>query len=553
MEQKQKPEEVSPRFHSNQGFSVVVALAMGLLMTLLALTILFRTQNDKLLANKEGTASKSLEAADAGAAYYQALLFRYPILATFNSCDINDFDGECNNPDLTTSWKNITRIAESSNACTSSTTLSADDRTQIQNALNWRNLPSTPPNNDQNKKYRVVSYQYDQPNSTGTLIIESQVSPLAASNTSVTGGTSSARVAVRFRVKSIFDPGAKINPFVRLPGIWAKSFLKTGTPSLRTDICDSSNNNGSSALVPLNSLDENYIGSLSSPEASKITKVDANEDFPTLPTEGSTATSLTGALAAPNPLTVEASQSCQIPLQAGVSCPTSPYNDPSQPDVTSSPPTKIYRYVIPSIEVKADTPPGSQKGRLTLGTPNNTLIIRVNSNIKLNSGTTLEIANGARVIIYLGGNFIGGGALILHEGKPEDFQIYKYGSGNLSLRNNTNPISAFIFAPEATTLLYAGTRVEGAVWTNKLDLRNAAGITQGIIAGFSGKSNVPAAVNSNPPNGRLKIFDDPTNPSNPNNINLGNYITVPEVWERCPLDVDYSNTTNPSLCIPKTN
>jgi hypothetical protein len=547
MEQQQKPEEISPRFHNNQGFSVVVALAMGLLMTLLALTILFRTQNDRLLANKEGTASKSLEAADAGAAYYQSLLFRYPILATFNSCDINDFDGECTNPDLTTSWRNITRIAESSNACTSSTTLSTDDRTQIQDALNWRNLPSIPPDNDQNKKYRVVSYQYNETDSTGTLIVESQVSLPKVSNASVTGGTSSARVAVRFGVKSIFDPRAKVNPLVRLPGIWAKSFSVSGIPVLKTDICDSSGNNGSSILSPRRDLDipDNLLNA-----SYKVIPASPTWDFPNLPDEGKTATSLAGAFTAPNTFTVSASKSCTIPT----STPGCPFYNVT-PDTTSSPPTSIYRYVIPAINVNSNA---SGAGQLTLGNALpalSTVIIRVNGNITLASGTTLRIQNGARVIIYLSGNFSGGNASVIHGGQPEDFQIYKYGSGTLTFNSNTNPstnpINAVIVAPNATTRLNSNplgpspkTQIRGGIWTASLSLQDGTGILQ-AMKGFSGSSNIPG--------GKLKLLDDSTNPTNPNGITLGNYITVPEVWERCPLDVDYSNTTNPSLCIPDTN
>jgi hypothetical protein len=552
MGKNQKSEAMSPRFHGNQGFSVVVALAMGLLMTLLALTILFRTQNDKLLASKEGIASKSLEAADAAAAYYQALLFRYPILATFNSCDINDFDGECTNPDLTTSWKNITRIAESANACTSSTTLSADDRTQIQNALNWRDLPPIPPNNDQSKKYRVVSYQYDQSNSIGTLIVESQVSPLGGSNTSVTGGTSSARVAVRFRVKPIFDPGATANPFVRLSGIWARSFSRSGTPVLRTDICDSSSNNQSSVLIPfLNDL-QNPISSEDKDEESKITKISPSWDFPSLPSEGNT--SVSGGV----PINLDSTavgSTCPTPATGSIpicslagkpnisSINISSDNSLSIPGLPGTAPTSLF--VSGDITV-------NNTGGIDLGEPGKTLKLFVKGNIRLNNSGRLRIANGARVIIYLDGNLLTGTGTnyrIEHSGPPENFQVYKYDTGFVSsnvinLRNNdpTTPINAFIMAPYAVTTLAANTRVEGAVWTYKLTLANNSGVTQEIF-NFNQDSDVAGE-------GRLKIFDDL---SNPNNINLGNYITVPEVWERCPLDADYSNTTNQSLCIPDTN
>jgi hypothetical protein len=551
MEQKQKPEKVSPRFYSNQGFSVVVALAMGLLMTLLALTILFRTQNDRLLANKEGTASKSLEAADAGAAYYQALLFRYPILATFNSCDINDFDGECNNPDLTTSWKNIAKIAESANACTSSTTLSPDDRTQIQNALNWRNLPSTPPNNDQNKKYRVVSYQYNQPNSTGTLIVESQIGLSGASNTSVTGGTSSARVAVRFRVKPIFDPGAAANPFVRLSGIWARSFSRSGTPVLRTDICDSSGNNQSSVLIPFLSYLQNPISDEDEDREPKITKISPSWDFPSLPSEGNASisggvpinlNSTTVGSTCPNPATSSVPK-CLLTGNPNISSINiSNNNSLLISGLPGTAPTSLF--ISGDVTV-------SNTGIITLGTADKTLKLFVKGNITLNNSGRLRIVDGARVIIYLDGNLTGTGAnyRVEHSGFPENFQIYKYDAGFASsnvinLRNNdpNTPINAFIMAPYAVTSLAANTRLEGAVWTYRLTLANNSGVTQEIF-NFNQDSNVAGE-------GRLKIFDDP---SNPNNINLGNYITVPEVWERCPLDADYSNTTNPSLCIPDTN
>jgi hypothetical protein len=179
--------------NTNQaGFALPVAIGMGLVMIIVAASIIGRAQNDRVITNSQRETSRALSASEAGIIRVQSFLDRYKILATKNldkwSSTLDSLSpgqASCRLIDLTTT-KQQTELFENNN---------------------WINLD----NRDRNKgRYKIVDYHYRD--GIAKLTIAGEID---AYNTTQNSSKSTLTVEI-----PIGNELAKIAP----PALWANTF-----------------------------------------------------------------------------------------------------------------------------------------------------------------------------------------------------------------------------------------------------------------------------------------------------------------------------------------
>lgn len=193
---------------SEQGFAIPVAVGMGLIMILIATTMVVRSQGDKVTASAQKATNRALSAAETGITRYQSLINNNRVIAMYPRVG-------------TPGWTTAINILGISN-CASTTTGS----TVVTNAAttDWRDVdpPDTAtghPGDPSKGQYRLVDYVYPAPGTTGTgqLTVEGRVNQVGSSSTATKGlGTATTRLQVNIPVNL-----GSLNTAV--PGLWVKN------------------------------------------------------------------------------------------------------------------------------------------------------------------------------------------------------------------------------------------------------------------------------------------------------------------------------------------
>lgn len=167
------------RRYSNQGFALPIAMGMGLIMLLIAATLMMRSQGDQTTALAQKSTAQSLGITETGITRVQSFLSKNPGF-------------------LTQSYPWTTYLTNLRTSCTSGTLY-----TQAQQFNDWITVGNG------NDRFKVISYT---PSATeGVLLVEGQ-----------TRQGSNVKSTARIQVKIPFDRSRL--PSFDPPGVWAQNF-----------------------------------------------------------------------------------------------------------------------------------------------------------------------------------------------------------------------------------------------------------------------------------------------------------------------------------------
>jgi len=193
-------------FSGEQGFAIPIALGMGLIMILVATTMIVRSQGDQVTASAQKETARGLSAAETGITQYQSLINNNRGIATYPRTGTN-------------SWTNAANITNLSTSCAGS---SAAAVTAAATTV-WRDVDSSDPTQGQ---YRLVDYTYGPTEGTapgtGTLTVEGRVNQSGTGSTASNDvGTATTRLQVNIPVQQS-DPSS-----VPFPGMWVNASVST--------------------------------------------------------------------------------------------------------------------------------------------------------------------------------------------------------------------------------------------------------------------------------------------------------------------------------------
>jgi hypothetical protein len=204
--------------NSQAGFAIPLALGMGLVMIIVAASIIGRSQSDRSTTVSQKESNRALSISETGIIRVQSFLDRHKFLATKNLDQ----------------WVNTLNALPSAQAnCRSINLNLARQQSQTYTNRTWIDLD----NSDRNKgRYKIIDYQYQ--NGTGKLSIAAQID---AYNNNQNSSNSSLVVDI-----PIGSESAKIPP----PALWANTFNLSPnqkiTGQIRGTTCP---------LLPVNDLD----------------------------------------------------------------------------------------------------------------------------------------------------------------------------------------------------------------------------------------------------------------------------------------------------------
>ena len=195
----------------HQGFALPITLGLGLIMILIASTMIARSQGDQVTASAQKATNQSLSVAEIGITRYQSLINNNRLIAIYPRT------GDPSAP----SWVNASSIKKINNCPGVGASQVIDAATQ-----NWRDVDS----NDSSKgQYRLVEYVYNHNQKgvvlgTGTLTVEGRT------NQANTGSTSTSKLTVNIPV---------VNEAINTPvaGLWLKDVTQNmGSNTIKGNI-----------------------------------------------------------------------------------------------------------------------------------------------------------------------------------------------------------------------------------------------------------------------------------------------------------------------------
>jgi Tfp pilus assembly protein PilX len=174
------------------GFALPVAIGMGLVMIIVAASMIGRAQSDRVITNSQRENSRALSTSEAGIIRVQSFLDRHKILATKNLSE----------------WSNtLEKLSISQVNCRLIDLPSTKQQAELFKNNSWINLDSI----ERNKgKYKIVDYQYRD--GIGRLTVSGEID---AYNTTQNRSKSTLTVEI-----PISNESAKIAP----PALWANTF-----------------------------------------------------------------------------------------------------------------------------------------------------------------------------------------------------------------------------------------------------------------------------------------------------------------------------------------
>jgi hypothetical protein len=206
------------RSPSDQGFALPLAMGMGLIMLLTGITMIARSQNDRIAASAQSATGGALGAAETGITRYQALIDSNRVIAEYPACKSLSWDNPSTiNCDNTGSdpktWKNAASIP-AINTTSSCSVPGSQSGPAIVSAMATRTWQDVDTNNLGKGQYRLIDYTYKS--GTGTLIVEGRVNQVGSGNTATTSaGTSTTRLQVEIPVQ--------VQPNNSIPGLWVQN------------------------------------------------------------------------------------------------------------------------------------------------------------------------------------------------------------------------------------------------------------------------------------------------------------------------------------------
>jgi hypothetical protein len=407
----------------DRGFSLAMAMGLGLLMIVASILVIARSQNNQQNTITQVKKSKSLAAAETGISRVESFLARYGTLTAYDH----------------TEWS--TTLLGGTVDTATSTTLSN------LSVGNYMDFNST---NSGLGQYRLVSYDYQAQDTsvgqehslpgTATLTIEGRADQLG-SGSSATGGIGT--VTTRLKVKLPVTAGTPLFPHLWLNTGTSTAPINSGLARVR----------GNARINPSTAADS----SLPQVESGSGSAEKSNMAFPALPS-GYTVTDAGSKLAPNNP-----------PSCSGTPGPATGYKMSSGGSINSDlggGTITLPRTVAnqnPNSSVTTDDVPGCDG------------IYRYQVwNLQIDNGT-LAITPGKKVYIYLGDNLEckGTPCYVNHscDGvtscKPSDFQIlhYRNSGGKFCLPPSSDgrPVEAFMFSKTATQAGSMGP-LKGGLW-----------------------------------------------------------------------------------------
>ncbi len=174
------------------GFALPVAIGMGLVMIIVAASLIGRAQSDRVITNSQRETSRALSTSEAGIIRVQSFLDRHKILATKN---LNEWSST------------LGKLSTSQANCRLIDLPLAKQQAEIFKNNSWIDLDRI----DRNKgRYKIVDYQYRE--GVGKLTVSGEID---AYNTTQNSAKSTLTVEI-----PIGNESAKIAP----PALWANIF-----------------------------------------------------------------------------------------------------------------------------------------------------------------------------------------------------------------------------------------------------------------------------------------------------------------------------------------
>lgn len=180
------------RSSSQSGFAMPLAIGMGLVMMIVAASMIGRSQSDRIVTNSQRETNRALSVAETGVVRFQAFLDRHQLLATKNL----------------DKWSNtLNNLPPAQASCRSINLTVAKQQSKLFENSSWINLDDR---NQSKGRYKIVNYQYQA--GVGKLTV---VGETYSHNNSQNRSKSSLIVSI-----PISSESAKIAP----PALWASTF-----------------------------------------------------------------------------------------------------------------------------------------------------------------------------------------------------------------------------------------------------------------------------------------------------------------------------------------
>jgi hypothetical protein len=512
----------------DEGFALPSSIGLGLVILMVGITTIVRSQTDRGTAMAQKATADSLGVSEAGITRVLALLKKYPVLAAQSATA-----WPTNTTNMTTSAAICGNSASGSTPTTEESKLITRSR-----FAQWLNINDIHPEWRELGEFRVVSYEPNTPVSgINTAVVEGRArsennNTTATSSTTIGIGNSTTALSVQFPITGGGSPA--------VPGIWA---LGSSTP---IDVSTTASINAS-VCVRGTSFDPNKISVSKLEQAGsnpnpiydgQVPSVTATPDPPLpLPPPPTTAARLP-------PIDVS---NCYIVLPripsssrtnglTGTNCSINdkfgvPYSTTFN-ITTDTPIGGVYSYLIDSTtsisSVSNSGSPGGDSIKLIsagliIDPPTGTkVVLYVRGNVSLSGTSTGIPANSCvgtstPVTSYINGysptntsfqnttawtydNTANTSSSANNTGLASNLEIYgadgsggTWGTGykmeNFQV-SDTTMATSFIFAPEATVDVSQG-EIRGGVWTKVFKSSNSSGCSRGMVQASVGATRVP--------------------------------------------------------------
>ena len=468
----------------HQGFALPMAMMVGMVMLVVGITMIVRSQGDQSKAVAQQAKSASIAAAETGLTRVQSMMNDSSVrfIALYPMSSWSTAMSLANNN--TTVTINDTGLNSAVNSSAVSLACSTSDAATKINQIKAKlagllvvannSLTDIDPNDPSKGKFRLVNYTYtgtsgSMPGSTaqtGGLVLEGR--------TNNAGFGSASRLAVEVPISgttSVIDTSSTA------PGLWLKKGGVNDGTAFETSTTTLSNNGARFAANVLfsncdNTLSDDYVQSV---QVNRVQTVDAtktaqktNFPFPNLPANPATSAINLNSIASSITLpragdAVGAKGNYHYILDNSANTTTitctgrgrnKVCSQPSGVTVTVTKPTGADVWVynnIGTISANVSLPRATD-----VASSDGVYRYLVNS-VDANGNTTITVSNTEDVHFYLQGsmNFAGSGELVhncdgVTDCNPKDFQIFAYdssGAGQIRLKGNSRT-DGFILAPD---------------------------------------------------------------------------------------------------------
>jgi hypothetical protein len=438
------------KHNSNRGFTLVIALGVGLITMVTSVTLLVRSQSSENMASAQKATSQGLGIAETAITRYTALINQYPNLALYCATP-NSSDSSCNSG---TTWSNVTdsvvnsKSTGTTNFCTGTTTTTTTSTavTEIQNIANsnyWQQVDNSKLSEG---KFRLISYTYTPDSGVantapgqGKLVVEGEIK----------GGVS--RLAVTIPVFKSGSSGSSAG----VPGLWISNNGDSSASGGSGDVIfanikDSSCTQSKNVDILKDYLDPNYTYSSTPGEA-----------FPPLPPEG-----------------------LIVPTSAIKDMTKVTNSTGTLPRTTDTPVGDVYTYHFTDTGKSVDLSGGSN---LTVNAPGKTVVFYVEGSMVLSGGSAIQVTSGTELIVYAKGAkgdlTLSGGSTngpIQNSGATDMVEIYVYNPGKVVLSGGSG-MNLFLFAPKALVEETGGSTVNGTIWSESWKSSGGSKINQSSL------------------------------------------------------------------------